>query len=99
MTINPIHISKFAAKLFGFNRDIAHAMWATAHSIGKLDLKNSGKPIRIDLGFKGPLFIERKSFITHLQKKDATRFDYYIDGNEKPCINGKVSYVEKGHQL
>lgn len=96
---NPIHMSKIAAKLFGFKRDIAHAMWATAYSIGKLNLKIADKPVRIDLGFKGPLFIESKSNIMASSNKDVTRFDYYIEGNEKPCITGKVSFVKKGSVL
>jgi len=96
---NPIHISRFAAKIFGFKRDIAHAMWAVAHSLGKLKLKQNHSSLRIDLGFKGPLFIESKSIVKHSEKKDVTRFDYYIEGNERPCINGKVSYVDKGSLL
>ena len=96
---NPIHMSKFAAKLFGFKRDIAHAMWATALSIGKSGYKNSDKPVRVDLGFKGPLFIESKSYITRSVKKDCTRFNYHIEGNEKPCIVGKISFVKKGSKL
>jgi hypothetical protein len=96
---NPIHISKFMAKLFGFKRDIAHAMWATAYSIGKLKLQNYRKPLRVDLAFKGPLFIERKSYVMRSVKNDITRFDYCIEKNDKPCIIGKVSYVEKGSKL
>lgn len=96
---NPIHMSKFAAKLFGFKRDIAHAMWASAKSIGKLNLKNDGRPVRIDLGFKGPLFIGSKSYVAASVKKDSTRFNYYIEGNDKPCITGKVTFVKKGSSL
>jgi len=96
---NPIHMSKFAAKLFGFKRDIAHAMWATALSIGKLYLKTGDKPVRVDLGFKGPLFIGSKSRILKSVNKDFTRFDYYIGGNDKPCIVGKISSVKKGGDL
>ncbi len=96
---NPIHISKFLAKLFGFKRDIAHAMWATALSIGKLNLKNSGKLLRVDLGFKGPLFIESKCSVLCSDKKDVTRFDFFIEGNDKPCITGKVSTQAEGIEL
>lgn len=96
---NVIHISKLAAKLFGFRRDIAHAMWATAYSIGKLGLKYGDKPVRVDLAFKGPLFIGSKSHIMRSVKKDSTRFNYYIGGNEKPCIIGRVSFVNKGTRL
>ncbi len=96
---NPIHISKPAAKLFGFKRDIAHAMWATSLSIGKLKLKNDSGPVRIDLGFKGPLFIESRTYLMKSVKKDVTRFDFFLEGNDKPCIQGKVSYVKKGDKL
>lgn len=96
---NPIHMSKTAAKLFGFKRDIAHAMWATAKSIGKLDIKSGGKAVRVDLGFKGPLFIESNSYVAASVTKDSARFNYYLAGNDKPCITGKVSFVKKGSKL
>lgn len=96
---NPIHISKFMAKLMGFKRDIAHAMWATSLSIGKVGVDPKKGAVRIDLGFKAPLIIESKSYITKADKKEYTRFDYMLEGSEKPCVIGKISYVKKGSKL
>ena len=89
---NPIHFSKSAAKLAGFKRNIAHAMWASSYITGKLNLKKYDGPVRVDLAFKGPLFIESNSCVMRSSEKDSVRFDYYIEGNDRPCIAGKVSY-------
>lgn len=96
---NPIHISKFMAKLMGFKRDIAHAMWATALSLGRMDIKLDRGAVRIDLGFKAPLLMESKSYVRRSVKKDYTRFDYLLEGSEKPCVIGKISYVKSGSKL
>ncbi|HOW81261.1 MAG TPA: MaoC/PaaZ C-terminal domain-containing protein [Spirochaetota bacterium] len=96
---NLIHISKLAARLFGFKRDIAHAMWAAALSLGKLGLSDGGRAVRVDLAFKGPLFIGSRSYILRSVKKGFTRFNYHIQGNERPCITGKVSLVDRGTML
>lgn len=96
---NPIHISKLMAKLMGFKRDIAHAMWATSLSIGKVGVRTDKGAVRIDLGFKAPLVIGSKSYITRAEKKEYTRFDYILEGSDKPCVIGKISYVKKGSEL
>lgn len=96
---NPIHISKTLAKLMGFKRDIAHAMWATSLSIGKVGYRNDKGAVRIDLGFKSPLVIGNKSYITKADIKDYTRFDYILEGSSKPSVIGKISYAKKGSSL
>lgn len=96
---NPIHISKTVAKLSGFKRDIAHAMWATANAMSKLHIDISSHPIRVDLVFKGPLFLDSHSHILTAQSSEVTRFDYYCGDNPRPSINGQISYVENGTHL
>lgn len=96
---NPIHISRTAAKLSGFKRDIAHAMWATANAISKLHIDILSQPVRVDLVFKGPLFLDSHSHMTAFQGDEMIRFDYYCGDNPRPSINGQISYIEKGTHL
>ena len=96
---NPIHISKTLAPLFGMKRDVAHAMWATGQTLGKLNSISYDKPIRIDLAFKGPLFIDSNSHVRTIEKKEDLHFDYYCGNNDRPSINGKISYVKKDDRL
>lgn len=96
---NPIHTSKTLAPLFGLKRDVAHAMWASGSALGKMSEISYKKPIRIDLAFKGPLFLDHKSNIKTIEKKKDLHFDYYCGNNDRPSINGKVSNVKKGTAL
>ena len=96
---NPIHISKTAAKLSGFKRDIAHAMWATANAMSKLHIDISSQPVRVDLAFKGPLFLDSHSHMTEFHGDDYIRFDYYCGDNSRPSINGQITYIKKGTHL
>jgi len=90
---NPIHISKFAAPLFGLKRDVAHAMWVCADTIRQLPRHEKGSPLRIDLAFKGPLFLGSRYLIKLKVKNDRLRFDTYCGDNPRPCIQGQVENI------
>jgi hypothetical protein len=96
---NPIHISRILAPLFGLKRDVAHAMWACGNTLGKMSDVIYDKPVRIDLAFKGPLFLDSKSNVKTIEKNKDLHFAYYCGDNDRPSINGRVSYVEKGTKL
>jgi MaoC like domain len=96
---NPIHISRILASLFGLKRDVAHAMWASGNALGKLSDVIYDKPTRIDLAFKGPLFLDSKSNVKTIEKDKNLLFDYYCGDNDRPSINGRVSNVEQGAKL
>lgn len=54
---NPIHISSVLAKIFGFKRDLVHGMWGVARAMSKLEELEIESPLRVDIAFKGPLFM------------------------------------------
>jgi hypothetical protein len=95
---NPIHLSALAARLFGFKRDIVHGMWASAQALGVLPEDSEKLPIRVDLAFKGPIFLDSPSKLMLKKIRRGYRFDYYCEDNPRPSIQGKVtsvSYKEK----
>jgi len=55
---NPIHVSCWLARAFGFKRDLVHGMWGAARAVAGLVEFESEGPVRVDVAFKGPLFME-----------------------------------------
>jgi acyl dehydratase len=54
--VNPIHLSRLTARVFGFERAIAHGMWVKARALAAL----SGRlpeALSVDVGFARPLFL------------------------------------------
>jgi len=91
---NPIHTSKYLAKLFGFKRDIAHGFGILAQAVNQSELANKTQiaksKCQVDVIFKGPLYLESDASL----KQDATaeelnknqRFDLFSGSNPKPSI-------------
>ncbi len=93
---NPIHISKFAASLFGLKRDVAHAMWVCADTIRQLPRHERRSPLRVDLAFKGPLFLDSRYLIKLKVKHNSLRFDTFCGDNPRPCIQGQIENIKSG---
>jgi hypothetical protein len=90
--INPIHMSRYLARLFGFERDICHGMWALSRSLVFLDHVDWKKPLRNDVIFKGPLFMER-DITVKVSQCNPELFELYSVGNERPCVLGRLGNV------
>ncbi len=54
---NPIHLSDFGARMFGFNQSIAHGMWSMARCLAALPAGTFDSPCRADVVFKRPVSI------------------------------------------
>lgn len=96
---NPIHVSKMLAPFFGLKRDVAHAMWACADAINRLPRLNEKSPRRIDLAFKGPLYLDSPCSITIKKFHDGFRFDTYCGDNPRPSIQGRILNIKTGTYL
>jgi hypothetical protein len=98
---NPIHTSKYLAKLFGFKRDIAHGFGILAQAVNQSELANktniSNGKCQVDVIFKGPLYLENDASLK--QAADATtiaqeqRFDLFSGSNPKPSICASLMAV------
>ena len=58
---NPIHLSPWSAKLFGFPRAIATGMWTKARAAAELEPKLEQAAYTLTLGFKKPVFLPSKA--------------------------------------
>lgn len=90
---NPIHTSKYLAKLFGFKRDIAHGFGILAQAVNQSELSNktqiSAGKCQVDVIFKGPLYLESDASLKQAadaSDKQAQRFDLFSGSNPKPSI-------------
>ena len=53
---NPIHLSAWSARLFGYRRAIAHGMWTLARAFSELE-HSVTEPMTVEASFKRPLFL------------------------------------------
>mgnify|MGYP000235112905 FL=1 len=91
---NPIHMSPLAAKLFGFKRDIAHGFGVLAEAIEySTAIALAGgveKALRVDVVFKGPIYLNNDVYLHQNSQQNANRFDVYCGKNPKPSICSEV---------
>ena len=92
---NPIHMSRLAAKVFGFKRDIAHGFGVMAQAIDRANalpdpatLLSTGQAVQLDVIFKGPIFLESEVSLKQKPKQAPGRLDLYCGNNPRPnlCI-------------
>jgi hypothetical protein len=96
--INPIHMSRYLAKAFGFERDLCHGMWALSRSLPLLGGVDWQKPLRNDVSFKGPLYMERDVTLK-VSRGTPGLFELYSAGNERPCVLGSLKNVGSDEKL
>jgi len=93
--INPIHLSAFSAKAFGFKRAIAHGMWSKARCLAALESVLPTTPYRIEVAFKLPILLPTKARFgsqrTSVQQTgDAYEFELRSGDGVKPHMRGLI---------
>lgn len=89
---NPIHMNKFLAKLFGFQKDLAHGLCAAAQSLGKIEnicKKNNMFNKKIKIYFKGPSYLG-ENFSLRDSTENANRYDLFMIGNQRPVMSLEI---------
>lgn len=87
---NPIHLSAFSAKAFGYKRAIAHGMWSKARALSFFrDLPDA---YRCSVDFKAPIFLPSTSELVGARQGDGWRFGVY-GANEKTHLLGRVDVL------
>lgn len=88
---NPIHVSAFTARLFGYPRAIAHGLFSAARCLALLQ---AGRPltfpIRLDLRFKRPLLIPGHVALHTGAQDGATLFVLKVQPSGEPHIEGRL---------
>jgi acyl dehydratase len=60
---NPIHMSWLGARLFGFERPIAHGMWTKARALARVLPAAPSEQVAIDVAFRAPILLPGR--VTH----------------------------------
>jgi acyl dehydratase len=63
--LNPIHLGDRGARLFGFERAVAHGMWSMARSLAALGQAALAPPVQALVEFKFPLFLPGETRLEH----------------------------------
>ncbi len=90
---NGIHYSKGYAKMLGFKRDFAQPVLVASKSIEYLPELPGDGPLKLDLFFKGPVYYNSELILKSVSGEKNSRFDLYCEGNERPCISGKLERI------
>ena len=85
--------------LFGFKRDLIHGMWSVARAFNEVDFAPTSGPCRLDVIFKGPIWIGASTDFKLSKDAGAQRVDLFCSGNDRPCITALLRDVIPGEAL
>lgn len=85
---NPIHLSAATARLFGFERAIAHGMWSLARCVAALAPGSSA--LSVEAAFKLPVFLPAAVTLHAARDRDATAFALRDADGAKPHLVGVI---------
>ena len=92
---NLIHLHPLTARLFGFNRAIAHGMWSKARCIAELlDAKHPG-PVRVAVQFKLPIFLPGEVDLAWHWSDSTCNFELLGHHNGKPHLAGMIELFDR----
>jgi acyl dehydratase len=87
---NPIHITDATAKLFGFDRAIAHGMWSLARCAAELPQDLCAVPCELDVSFKLPILLPSWVMLQAWERPDGVGFALRDAQGEKPHLTGSL---------
>lgn len=87
---NPIHLSYLFARFFGLPSSIIHGMWSVGKCLNYLDMFNEER-LHFYHVFKGPIPLNSNCKLCVKDINQGRRFDLYVEGNPRPCIQGILS--------
>lgn len=88
--LNPIHLGDRGAKLFGFERAVAHGMWSMARSFAALGPAALAPPVVAAAEFKFPLFMPAVTRLEHWARDNRRVFVLKDAESERPHVAGSA---------
>jgi acyl dehydratase len=85
---NPIHLGAATARLFGFERAIAHGMWSLARCVAELGPE--GDAVTIEAAFKLPVFLPGAVTLHATRAGPRTAFELRDADGVKPHVVGTI---------
>ncbi|HSD74992.1 MAG TPA: MaoC/PaaZ C-terminal domain-containing protein [Steroidobacteraceae bacterium] len=87
---NFIHLSDVTARLFGFERAIAHGMWSLARTAAELAPRIAADSYRLSVAFKLPIFLPSWVNLQSWQTRGGVGFALRDAQGEKPHMTGAI---------
>ena len=91
--LNPIHLGDRGARLFGFDRAVAHGMWSMARTLAALGGTALAPPVHVHVEFKFPLFMPGVARLEHWQCDGRRVFVLKDPENDRPHLAGATRHV------
>lgn len=88
--LNPIHLGDRGARLFGFDRAVAHGMWSMARTLAALGGAALAPPVHVHVEFKFPLFMPGFARVDHWPRDGRRVFVLKDPDNERPHLTGSA---------
>ncbi len=88
--LNPIHLGDRGARLFGFDRAVAHGMWTMARTLAALGAESTAPPMRVHVEFKFPLFMPCVAHLEHWPRDARRVFVLKDKESERPHLAGST---------
>jgi acyl dehydratase len=88
--LNPIHLADRGARLFGFDRAVAHGMWSMARSLAALGGDALTPPVEVRVEFKFPLFMPSVARLEHWQRGNRRLFVLKDKDSDRPHLAGST---------
>ncbi len=89
--LNPIHLSAFSARLFGFRRAIAHGMWTKARALAALMPRAPAAQAKVEVEFKVPLYLPARASLWTGRDAQGAWFEVRDAKGDKPHLRGRLS--------
>ncbi|MCJ8169418.1 MaoC/PaaZ C-terminal domain-containing protein [Atopomonas sediminilitoris] len=92
--INPIHLHPLSAKLFGFERHIAHGMWLKARTLAKLLPTEERRAVQVAVEFKRPVFLPAELSLREASRSETKKtFALYSADGSELHLQGQLDYL------
>lgn len=88
---NPIHLAAPAARIFGFERAIAHGMWSLARVLAELE-PLPAPPLEIDVAFRRPMLLPAQASL-FAEPGPGGQFVLRDNKTSKAFLQGTVAQV------
>ena len=88
---NPIHLSSFTARLFGFKSAIAHGMWSKTRCIAALEDQLPESGYSVNVTFHRPLYLPSDVKFYTRQLESVQHFSLFNYQGEKAYLTGLIS--------
>ena len=88
---NPIHLHALSARLFGFDRAIAHGMWSKARCLAAL-ADELAPAYSVDVQFKLPILLPASVDFSHHRQGLGLEFALHDHATGKPHLSAQVHF-------